>query len=236
MNMKSRLTLIATAVLALFISQMTSAQDYRPKTTWPYMFEEFISAEVTTPKGEKISVEKGNVCIADWSLHYDDNGTIKKSDMSRVSRVVIGDKELVVLAGGRLYIVVGTCDSGMVLEQTAVDEEAMSKTKIGYGIASSTAQSMANVSVLMEMSADILNMDTLGATERKADGEPLPLKSVKYLYFRNLLIPAKDGDVVRMTGVDKKVLQSFVKTEKLKWRDVDDLQKILGFIDEKVAK
>ena len=46
----------------------------------------------------------------------------------------------------------------------------------------------------------------------------------------NNLIPANKKSVSDLEGVDKKAFSKFLKAEKIKWSDVDDLVKVLDYI------
>lgn len=233
--MKKKFTFILASFL-LCVTIASAQEKYEPTDKWPYSFGDFVEGTVFNAKGEQLAASKLNICLADGSLHFLDNDVIKKSDMWTVSTAFINGEGYVNVEG-KMYKVLSQIDAGLVLTITEVDYDALGKAKIGYGVSSSTAQTQRNVSLLSEeMTFDILNMDTLAATERKGRGNVLPLKNRKYVYACKTLIPAKKADVVGHPALDKKKAQAFIKEQKIDFKDVASLEKLVVFLSENLYK
>ena len=67
----------------------------------------------------------------------------------------------------------------------------------------------------------------------KYQSERLPVNSSLFLVIGNELIPANKKSVSDLPGVDKKDFSKFLKSEKIKWNEVDDLVKVLKYITSK---
>ena len=76
------------------------------------------------------------------------------------------------------------------------------------------------------------NMNYSLASESKGSGERIPVKVSRYLLSRGALVLAKKREVAKIPELDKKALDAFVKSNKLKWDKTEDLQKIADYISD----
>ena len=67
----------------------------------------------------------------------------------------------------------------------------------------------------------------------KNQSEKLPVRTNKFLVIGNRLIPANKKSVAAIEGVDKKAFADFLKAEKIKWNEVQDLVKVVDFLSAK---
>ena len=72
------------------------------------------------------------------------------------------------------------------------------------------------------MYADLLAM--------KDDAEILPIRQDLYIVMRQELIPADKKSVADLEGVDKKAFKAFLKAERIKWDEPEDLVKVMDYI------
>ena len=81
--------------IALFIAAMfllacfaSNAQQYEPRDSWPYVYENFLEGVVSTGSDDAASAGHFNVVIFDGSLMYiGKDGNVMSADMSRVNSV-----------------------------------------------------------------------------------------------------------------------------------------------------
>ena len=87
--MKKPITILLFGFLAL--SQAFS-QEYKPRETWPFIYEEFKEGAARMRSGDLVSEAPFNVAVHDGSLMYvDGEGIIMRADMSRVYTAKVGD-------------------------------------------------------------------------------------------------------------------------------------------------
>jgi hypothetical protein len=50
------------------------------------------------------------------------------------------------------------------------------------------------------------------------------------IYYKGMFVPATRYDVLNIFGIDKDAVKDFIKTEKIRFKDVEDLGKLLEFL------
>lgn len=227
--MRNRLILLVIAVVSLFTAFSASSQEYQPRDKWPYLNRDFVNGEVRTASGNLLMAAKMNICIADGKLHYLQNDVIMQADMSTVSTVKI-DSSLYQNVYGRLMKVLAYNENGTALLDVKVDEDALQKSDIGYGISSATASSQRLRAIVDELSLDVVNMNISNILPQKEQGNPLPVKEVYYLKVGADVLPATRREVQNLSSVDAEKAKAFFKQNKIKWNDSADLLKVVDFI------
>lgn len=217
--------------LSLGAEVSSCAQKYEPRTTWPYLFEKFQTADFVTVSNRGMASKDVNISIADGKLHYLDNGVIMAADLTTVAEARVGDDRYVNV-WGRMMKVVAAGEHGIVVRETVADLDKMAKTDIGYGISSATASSQSLSSLLGDGSADMVNTDVTSALAKRGEGEVIPLRENLYLKVGNDVVPATKKDVVDLPAVSKEDAQAFFKTRKVKWNDPSSLVWVVEFIYE----
>ncbi len=215
------------------------AQDtYEPMDTWPYKYEHFQAGNIRTTKGTLFEYKALNVNLADGKLHYIENDKIMQADMGRVFTALIGDMDVYVNAGGKMYQVLGENEYGSVLKLTSVDMDELNKVDIGYGVSSSTASrtntTLAGLGMENLNGVNMVSMTLANAENRKHTGMVLPLKERFFLNIDGKLIPANKREV--MDVVDKKAAKDFFKANKIKWNKPESLVLLLPFLKEQLNK
>lgn len=228
--MKKPITILLFGFLAL--SQAFS-QEYKPRETWPFIYEEFKEGAARMRSGDLVSEAPFNVAVHDGSLMYvDGEGIIMRADMSRVYTAKVGD-DIYVNVLGKMYKVLSELDLGNVVSGVEIDQEQQGKVSIGYGISSSTASAQ-GVSLLMDGRFFQDNRSLQQTSLDKYNGNVLPVKEVLYLMLGDRLIPATRQEILNVPGVDKKAATAFMKQEKIKWKDTASLEKLLVFVSSQL--
>lgn len=228
--MKKPITILLFGFLAL--SQAFS-QEYKPRETWPFIYEEFKEGAARMRSGDLVSEAPFNVAVHDGSLMYvDGEGIIMRADMSRVYTAKVGD-DIYVNVLGRMYKVLSELDLGNVVSGVEIDQEQQGKVSIGYGISSSTASAQ-GVSLLMDGRFFQDNRSLQQTSLDKYNGNVLPVKEVLYLMLGDRLIPATRQEILNVPGVDKKAAADFIKKEKIKWKDPASLEKLIIFVSSQL--
>ncbi len=212
------------------------ALPYEPMDSWPYMYEQFESGKVRTTNGALLTYASLNICIADGKLHYIEAGKIMQANMSQIFTALLGENDVYVNAGGKMYRVIVETDEGSILELTSVDVDELSKVDIGYGVSSSTASrtntSLAGLGMETLDGVNMVNMTITNAEQKKNSGNVLPLKKTLYLYVSGKVIPANKREIQQL--VDKDTAKAFFKANKIKWNKAESLLPLLPFLKEQL--
>ena len=211
------------------------SQEFRPRESWPFLYEEFQSGATCTLDGKLSTDALFNVAVVDGTLMFvGEDETIMQADMARVYTARVGDDTFVNVMG-RLYKVLSEVEGGALVLGAEVDVDQLNKVSIGYGISSSTAsaQGLANV---LNGSFDVGGMSIALSEQNKFSGKELPVKETFYLKIGMQLIPASRSEVLNTPGVDKKAANAFIKQEKIKWRDPASLEKLLSFVAQQLKQ
>ena len=211
-----------------------SQNAFKPLDSWPYLFEEFKPGNILDYSRNEFSIDELNINVIDGKLHFVKDDKIMVSDM-RLSFVVIDGVEYMNV-GGQMAEVLLRNEGGMVVKTTRIDVEQRSKADIGYNKSALATTHGASLA-LMEGSAsinqsihNILNQSIFSIRENKGKGVEVPLKEITYLYRKGMLTIAAKPYVMKMSGVDVAALKNFIKTEKIRFKDVEDLGKLLEFL------
>lgn len=226
--MKLSFTLQLALWVALFsLAVPAEAQRYHPTEPWPYLYEDFKPGNVFTNKEETIGYQQLNVNIIDGKLHYIEDGIIMEANMMHVHVVGI-DEDVYLNVGGRLMRVLREGEHCAVVLGTEVDFDEMAKSNIGYG--RSAVASTQDISLMALAGSNNSNKSLLEAQKTKYNGKILPLRETTHLVVDGRLYPADRHDLLKESGVDRKVLSDFIKTEKIRFKKPEDLEKVGEFI------
>ncbi len=199
------------------------AQRYAPTEPWPYLYEDFQGGNIFTNKEEMIGYDQLNVNVINGRLHYVENGTIMEANMLNVHVVRI-DKDVYLNVGGRLMRVLRESEHTAVVLGTEVDFDEMAKADIGYG--RSSVASTQELTLMSLSGSDNLNKSLLDVQKTKYNGKVVPLKEQIFLVVDGILFQADRSSVVNHAGVDKKAAVDFIKKNKIKFRNPEDLEKL----------
>lgn len=222
------------AVLSLFSAIGLSAQEYQPRETWPYVFDNFVEGNVMTKDGKVVKQGLFNITVTDGSLHFMDSDRIMKADMASVHFAKLGP-ETYLNNHGKMYRVVVNSDNGFVLESVELDLEAKNEVNIGYGISSATA-SARKMSGVFGASMNLTDMSFMKVVDQKNHGEVIPVKSRIWINVNGLMIEGTRKNVSEYPGIDPKAAKDFFKANKPKWSDSEFLGKCLDFVCGQLQK
>ena len=131
--------------------------------------------------------------------------------------------------------VLSKSDNGFVAEEVLVDVARLNATGGAYGSSSNSIATQA-LSSLEGIGGTRTNMNHMELKNAKDEGSALPVIVKKYLVFPGYVVYATKTDVSKLEGIDKDELNTFIKENKIKWKDENSLIKVLDFICEKLAK
>ncbi len=230
MNMRKLITPIIAVIL--FSAQALSfgqSRDFKPLTTWPYMYEDFQPGWITTFTGARINYDQINVNLANGRVHYIQNGTIMEASMGSIALLTIGEDAYVCASGKMAKVLKNTLNSA-VLQSVLVDFDTFNKANIGYGTSATASTQNVSAAVLStEMDFSInKSLDTVNTD--KDSGTPLPIMSVMGIYYKGMFYPATRTDILGIPGIDKDVVKNYLKSEKIKFNSVDDLGKLVDYL------
>lgn len=222
--MKKLLLICLAAVLAI----SASAQDETPTINWPYLYPDFLQGEIVH-NGGKTSKAPYNVHLGRGALHFVEKGVISEASALGVLYLTIGEDTFRYVQG-KLLKVIGEAKRGFVVEETLADYSAVVRNDGAYGGSLSNAakgfsydENYGNYGYLVTNNyEDLLSI--------KNESEALPVTKTVYLVIGDKLVPANKKSVSEIEGVDKKALSAFLKSEGVKWKDPQDLVKVIDYI------
>lgn len=226
--MKRIALLLFAFLLAAGLS--VKAEDYVPRTTWPYIYKDFVPGKILTWKGTVLKYDKLNINLVDGRVHYVQDGVVMQADLSSVRMLLVGD-DAYILVEGRMDRILKETDNGAVLLRTTIDVDQMNKADIGYGKSSLASTSGLAAFALGTNTEFSINRSLDEVAKGRDEGDALALREVTGLYFKNSFVPATRTDVLKIHGIDKNAVKQFIKKEKIKFGKVDDLARLLEYMN-----
>ena len=228
--MKRLLLLFIGAMLAL---TMSAQEDYYPTTGWPYLYPDFMEGEVLRANRDS---NKGrfNIHLSLSALHYvDKNGIIKEADTWGMTGLVIGEDRFR-FVGGKMLKVVAEAKGGSVVKETRANYTAIVKKDGAMGTtalnSTTTKTFLYNQNAINQYNGYLLTDVYADLHAMRNQSERLPVTGNLFLIIGNQQIPASKKGVSELPGVDRKALSGFLKAEKIKWNDPQDLVKVIDFV------
>jgi len=205
-----------------------AAQDYTPTVNWPYVNPDFYDG-VLRQMGNKLSKARFNVHLGQGALHILTDGEIAEASIKDVLSVTIGDEEFTNV-GGKMMKVLAQSENGFVVEERLADYSAVVRNDGAYGGSNTNSakgfsydENYGNYSYLITNNYEDL-------LSQKDDAEELPTTVQRYIVINGLPTLAIRKNVAAMDGVDKKAFSEFLKTEKINWKDPQDMLKVIDYI------
>ena len=220
----------------LLLAVASYAQKYEPTANWPYMYPDFMEGEVLRANRDS---NKGrfNIHLNLSALHYlDKDGRIKEADTWGVIGMIIGE-DTYRYVGGKMLKVMAETEAGLVVKESRANYSAIVKQEGTMGTtalnSTTTRTFLYNENAINQYNGYLMTDVYEDLIAMKEDSERLPVNSNLFFVIGNEQIPANRKSVSALPGVDKKALSKFLKTERIKWNDVDDLVKVLDYITSK---
>jgi len=217
------------AVLPAFAQPNRDKWAFKPKDTWPFLYEDFTEGVVCSDSGDDILTGKINVSVLNQKLYYIKGENIMEADMVKVFSVKAGE-DIFVNVAGKLYKVLAESKGGAAVQARYLDVEQMNKANIGYGVSSSVASTQNVAGLALDSNAGT-NINK--ALESKEGGAEIPLAEKTYILFcRNRIVPALKREVMDVPGLDKNQAKAFFKEHKIKWSQPESLTEVADFLTE----
>ena len=221
-----KLLIFCVAALSAIVAV---AQNVSPTVNWPYMYPDFVEGEVEKMGGQ---FEKGryNIHLNVGALHYLNNGTIKEHPTVGIKSMTIGD-DVYRNVGGKMFKGLAQAEGGFVVLETLANFTGIISRDGAYGGAVANRDKTFshqenngsfNGYLITDKYEDLLAI--------KDDSDKVPVTKKVYIVIDNLLIFANKSNVINMTGIDKKAFSAFLKANDIKWKEPEDLVKIIDFI------
>lgn len=228
--MKRLLLLFIGAMLAV---TMSAQEDYYPTTGWPYLYPDFMEGEVLRSNRDS-SKGRFNIHLSLSALHYvDKNGIIKEADTWGMTGLVIGEDRFR-FVGGKMLKVVAEAKGGSVVKETRANYTAIVKKDGAMGTtalnSTTTKTYLYNQNAINQYNGYLLTDVYADLHAMRNQSERLPVTGNLFLIIGNQQIPASKKGVSELPGVDRKALSGFLKAEKIKWNDPQDLVKVIDFV------
>ncbi len=224
--MKTLKTFIAAAFFALSAT-LCAAQGFEPTTTWPYIYEDFMPGKLVMNTG-KVVEGSYNICIDNGKVHFIDGDMVKQASAVEVTSVQIGN-DIYINAAGKMMRVLQKSDKGVVAEDISIDYARLNETGGAYGSSSSSTATTA-LSSLEGIGGTRTNMNHMELKSSKESGKTLTLNKKYYLVFGGRSVVATKRDVQDMPGIDKAKLKSFLKSNKIKWKEPVSLIVLVDYL------
>ena len=219
------------SIIAILMAVAASAQKDSPTTSWPYLYPDFMEGELEVRT--KITKALVNIHLNLGALHYVEDGKIKESSTIGITKLVIGE-DVFRNVGGKMMKMLAEAEYGFVVEETRANYTAVVKKDGAYGttaLNSTTTKSfLYNENVLNGYNGYLMTDVYKDLHAMKDQSEKLPVLKNRYLVIGLDQIKADRQNVLDIEGLDKKAFKAFLKAEKIKWDDPQDLVKVIDFI------
>ena len=202
-----------------------------PTTNWPYLYPEFKEGELNVrSKTEKalfyIHLDLG-------ALHYVEDGRIKEANILNATTLVIGNDVFRNVAG-KMLKVLARAQGGYIVEETRATYSAVVRNDGAYGTtalnSTTTKTFLYNENAINQYNGYLMTDVYKDLLAMRDDAEKLPVRKNLYIVIGMDQIPADKKSVASLSGLDKKALKAFLKSEKIDWNEIGDLVKVIDYI------
>lgn len=218
--------------IGLLLTADAFAQDYSPTVNWPYLYPEFMEGEVVLARNKR-NKALFNIHLDIGALHYVEDGRIRETSTMDIALLIIGE-DVFRNVGGKMLKVLAETEGGYVVEETKANYTAVVRKDGAYGttgLNSTTTKSfLYNENVLNGYNGYLMTDVYRDLLAMKDDSETLPVQKNLYLVIGLDQIPADKKNVSALDGLDKKAFKAFLKAEKIKWDEPQDLIKVIEYL------
>ena len=221
-----RLLLICIAALSAAVAV---AQNVSPTVNWPYMYPDFVEGEMEKMGGQ---IEKGryNIHLNVGALHYLNDGTIKEHPTVGIKSMTIGD-EVYRNVGGKMLKVLAQTEGGFVVMETLANFTGIISRDGAYGGAvANRDKTFSHQENNGSFNGYLVTDNYKDLIAIKDDSDKVPVTRKIFIVIGHQMIFANKSTVIDMTGVDKKAFSAFLKSNDIKWKDPEDLVKVIDYI------
>ena len=202
-----------------------------PTTNWPYLYPEFKEGELNVrSKTEKALF---NIHLDLGALHYVEDGRIKEANVLNATTLVIGNDVFRNVAG-KMLKVLARAQGGYIVEETRATYSAVVRNDGAYGTtalnSTTTKTFLYNENAINQYNGYLMTDVYKDLLAMRDDAEKLPVRKNLYIVIGMDQIPADKKSVASLSGLDKKALKAFLKSEKIDWNESGDLGKVIDYI------
>ena len=202
-----------------------------PTTNWPYLYPEFKEGELNVrSKTEKALF---NIHLDLGALHYVEDGRIKEANILNATTLVIGNDVFRNVAG-KMLKVLARAQGGYIVEETRATYSAVVRNDGAYGTtalnSTTTKTFLYNENAINQYNGYLMTDVYKDLLAMRDDAEKLPVRKNLYIVIGMDQIPADKKSVASLSGLDKKALKAFLKSEKIDWNEIGDLVKVIDYI------
>jgi hypothetical protein len=202
-----------------------------PTTNWPYLYPEFKEGELNVrSKTEKALF---NIHLDLGALHYVEDGRIKEANVLNATTLVIGNDVFRNVAG-KMLKVLARAQGGYIVEEIRATYSAVVRNDGAYGTtaldSTTTKTFLYNENAINQYNGYLMTDVYKDLVAMRDDAEKLPVRKNLYIVIGMDQIPADKKSVASLSGLDKKALKAFLKSEKIDWNEIGDLVKVIDYI------
>lgn len=215
--------------IAAFAAAVAVAQNVSPTVNWPYMYPDFVEGEMDKMGGQ---IEKGryNIHLNVGALHYLNDGTIKEHPTVGVKSMTIGD-DVYRNVGGKMLKVLAQTEGGFVVMETLANFTGIISRDGAYGGAvANRDKTFSHQENNGSFNGYLVTDNYKDLIAIKDDSDKVPVTRKIFIVIGHQMIFANKSTVIDMTGVDKKAFSAFLKSNDIKWKDPEDLVKVIDYI------
>lgn len=215
--------------IAAFAAAVAVAQNVSPTVNWPYMYPDFVEGEMEKMGGQ---IEKGryNIHLNVGALHYLNDGTIKEHPTVGIKSMTIGD-DVYRNVGGKMLKVLAQTEGGFVVMETLANFTGIISRDGAYGGAvANRDKTFSHQENNGSFNGYLVTDNYKDLIAIKDDSDKVPVTRKIFIVIGHQMIFANKSTVIDMTGVDKKAFSAFLKSNDIKWKDPEDLVKVIDYI------
>ena len=219
-------------IIGILTAVSVYAQKEDPTVNWPYLYPEFMEGEVVLARNKR-NKALFNIHLDIGALHYVEDGRIRETSTMDIALLIIGD-DVFRNVGGKMLKVLAETEGGYVVKECKGNFASVVKNEGAFGTTSlnstttktflynENAVNAYNGYLMTDVYEDLLAM--------KDDAESLRVTESLSIVIGYEKIPANKNSVKALDGVDKKAFSAFLKSNKIKWDEPQDLIKVIEYL------
>lgn len=221
--------IIATILACVAI--MSYARQYVPTEGWPYLFSDFIEAVVHYQDG-KCESARINVHLLDNELHFTDGEKIMiVHNAARIDSVVCENGKTL-LYKGRKYVDRIAHTQHVVIGTTCeIDLNALTDSNGAYGMSTTTAATQNVASFRDHGNVAAHRYLDMIADRHNTSEVPTITHNIFIINDRLICKANKRGVSELLDKEQKKAFNTFLKENKIKWKDNESLILVARYLD-----
>lgn len=199
-------------------------------TTWPYLYPDFQQGTLTLSNGQH-RVMPINIHLLKGDLHFvDDKGMIQMAPAGQFSSVQIGEDFFRRVNGYLMQITPGPDENNFVAVRRIADLQSLNETGGAYGTPATTASTQKITSIDMP---GFVNTNHMEQMKQRESGKKLKIKAEYYVVIDGKAIKATKKEFSEAMGAERAAaFKSFLKQNKINWKDEQSLLKLFDFLAE----